>query len=574
MSKFNRDLSRSEQRRPAIQAQGPVRTTGRLGGAKTYEGAPAYERDDKSALFMLAVVNMVGENTFYESARDRDSRFADLCQKVALADPNWMVNFITWLRRTANMRSASGVAAMEMARAWQQHAKNDPSSETASEKRDMVTGTAWRDRDFNARGPVRQAIYRAASRPDEPGEMLGYWLQKYGRTVPKSVKRGLGDAALKLYHENAALKYDTRVNAVRFADVLEMCHPRTDNDAQAALFEYLIDRRHDREMRIGQATYLHTITRNIALRRLADEGGHPEVLLDRDRLRAAGMTWEDALSLTGKYANLDQKDVWEAMIPSMGYMALLRNLHNFDKAEISEQAAQAVCRRLSDREAVANSRQFPYRFLSAYLNVDSNRWSTALDEALQYSVQNIPSLPGSTLVLVDTSDSMNAPLSQRSKISRMMAGALLGVAFAHRNENVSLYGFANGVRPFLHTVPPGSSVLRVCERFVRRGGEDGHGTRIAESIRKTFNGHDRVIVITDMQTFGRDHYWTGNVTDAVPKETPLFVFNTAGYAATPMQTGPNRHELGGLTDAAFKMIPLLEAGTDAGWPWERMAPVE
>jgi hypothetical protein len=38
-------------------------------------GAPGYPRDAKGELFLLAVSNMVGEDTFYEASGARDSRF-------------------------------------------------------------------------------------------------------------------------------------------------------------------------------------------------------------------------------------------------------------------------------------------------------------------------------------------------------------------------------------------------------------------------------------------------------------------------------------------------------------------
>jgi hypothetical protein len=42
----------------------------------------------------------------------------------------------------------------------------------------------------------------------------------------------------------------------------------------------------------------------------------------------------------------------------------------------------------------------------------------------------------------------------------------------------------------------------------------------------------------------------------------------SGYrvGATP-SGGGNRHALGGLTDSAFRAIPLLDAGRNAVWPW-------
>ena len=57
-------------------------------------------------------------------------------------------------------------------------------------------------------------------------------------------------------------------------------------------------------------------------------------------LRLAGMTWEDALSLAGN--RVPKKDLWEALIPTMGYMALLRNLRNFSEAGIDMVAAALV----------------------------------------------------------------------------------------------------------------------------------------------------------------------------------------------------------------------------------------
>jgi hypothetical protein len=48
----------------------------------------------------------------------------------------------------------------------------------------------------------------------------------------------------------------------------------------------------------------------------------------------------------------------------------------------------------------------------------------------------------------------------------------------------------------------------------------------------------------------------------------MYGYNLQGYkhAAMPAGSG-NRHEFGGFSDAVFRMIPLLEAGTSASWPW-------
>jgi hypothetical protein len=76
-----------------------------------------------------------------------------------------------------------------------------------------------------------------------------------------------------------------------------------------------------------------------------------------------------------------------------------------------------------------------------------------------------------------------------------------------------------------------------------------------------------VFVISDMQTFASNRH-NGDVTGAVPRRTPLYGFNLGGYRRTAFDAGtPNRIELGGLTDATFRLVPLIEAGRDAAWPF-------
>jgi hypothetical protein len=84
-------------------------------------------------------------------------------------------------------------------------------------------------------------------------------------------------------------------------------------------------------------------------------------------------------------------------------------------------------------------------------------------------------------------------------------------------------------------------------------------------LRKEFAGHDRVVNVTDEQSA----HDTWEITTSIPDTTPLYTWNLAGYRSghTP-SGGRHRHTFGGLTDAAFAMIPLIEAGGDAAWPWQ------
>ncbi|XP_037131488.1 telomerase protein component 1 isoform X2 [Syngnathus acus] len=74
-------------------------------------------------------------------------------------------------------------------------------------------------------------------------------------------------------------------------------------------------------------------------------------------------TWERLLSQEGNKAA-----TWEKLIDnnSLPFMAMLRNLRNMIKQGISMTHHEKILRRLVNKKAVVQSRQFPFRFLSAY----------------------------------------------------------------------------------------------------------------------------------------------------------------------------------------------------------------
>ena len=60
------------------------------------------------------------------------------------------------------------------------------------------------------------------------------------------------------------------------------------------------------------------------------------------------------------------------------------------------------------------------------------------------------------------------------------------------------------------------------------------------------------------------------VDELIPRSVPLYLWNFGGYSHGAAPSGSqNRHTFGGLSDASFRMIPMLEAGRDAKWPWEQ-----
>jgi hypothetical protein len=549
MSRFNTSNHRAKP--PVATVTSTLGTSSKKGpDARTFEGGLGWKKDAKTDLFLRASASFHdGSNRFYESGNTRDETLRQLAQQVAVDDFTWFAQFVKWLRRTANIRTAALMIAADGVKArLDAGAKGCVGADVPHPDADGFVPTN--------RTVIDSALYRA----DEPGEMLAYWLATYGRRIPKPVKRGIADAAVRLYNQRSLLKYDTASHSVRFADVLELCHPNCDPGAlwQGPLFKHAIDRRHNRAN--GIPDELGLLRRNALMRSEAE----PNDWLNSEVLRQAGMTWEDTLSAVG--SKVDKAKLWEAMIPSMGYMALLRNLRNFDESGVSNDLANQVIAKLADAEEVAKSRQLPFRFYSAYKNAPSLRWGHALETALDLCLVNVPELSGRTLILTDTSGSMGAMMSEKSSIMCLEAAGLFACALAQRNAgNVDLYQYAD--YPAEMIVPKGGSVLRMVDAVRKHANRVGYGTNIEGSVRQTYRNHDRVIIFSDGQ--GTRGYSAQGVGGAVPADVPVYLFNIQGYSSSPMPTGSAaRFDLGGLSDQTFKLIPILEAGRGGSWPWE------
>ena len=549
MAKFNSRTVRPVTGKSHITTTGP---------AVNAEGGPGFVSDAKGELFRLAVVNFVGENTFYASGSDRDARFNGLVRQVALEDFEWLSGMLGWLRSGANMRSASLTGAAQAVQARIEAGEFDGNADL---------------------------IDSVLQRADEPGEFIAYWQSQFdpdslhtrSPRLPQAVRKGLERAVVRLYTERAFLKWDSPKRGVRFADVIELIHPTPSAEWQGGLFKHILDDRHHGD---GTPTGSLPVLEARAAWNGLDTQRKLSLVKGRgasEALRAAGLTWENVLSDLGGSA--DKATLWNAIAPTMGLMALIRNLRNMDEAGIDRSVARTLAHKISDPSEVAASRLLPYRFLSAYLAAPSDRWKQPLTDALEESLKSVPSLPGRTLVLVDTSASMSSMgYSARSTVTPAMAGALLGVVFASRQAG-DLYGFADDV--FAHQARAGQGVLSQVTDFVSRIGEAGHGTEMTGALRATYKGHARVVIVSDMQCFADGGhsladvrgYWSHRRAAPsdpipVPSNIPVYGINLGGGPVTAIDTSiRNRHEFAGLTDQVFAQMSALEAGHSSTWPW-------
>jgi hypothetical protein len=208
---------------------------------------------------------------------------------------------------------------------------------------------------------------------------------------------------------------------------------------------------------------------------------------------------------------------------------------------------------------VAKARLFPYQVWAADKNAPSDNWKRALGRTLDHTVGNILTLDG-TLVVIDTSGSMQAPVSRRSTMQRVETAAVMAIATAKRATDVDvvIYGQDNALVRGLH----GSSVLAGVDKVVRSVGSVGHATYGHTAIARWYDPrrHRRAVMFTDDQ-----QHDSGRVNlDHVPL---IYTFNLAGYRPSAM---PDRRE-GSIHPRRLHRRHLHRHGGTRGRPKRRVA---
>lgn len=298
--------------------------------------------------------------------------------------------------------------------------------------------------------PYTRDVVKAVSlRGDDVTEIMACYLDLFGKPIPNALKKGIADT-MQGFDEYTMAKYKGDGKAVKMRDLLCLCHPTPKNDAQSAMWKRLLNN----EL---QTPY----------------------------------TWETQLSANGNNAA-----TWEALIESrkVGYMALLRNLRNILNANPSN--IDQVYAYLQNPEAVKRSRQLPFRFLAAYkevADIGGSRVLDVLENAVDASIENLPRLPGTTVIAVDTSASMSRAISEKSSIRCFEIAMLLGMIANRICENAHFYTFDTEIRKGRYSSRAGI-LSTAC------GSCCGGGTNMFlpfEQMLKDNIKADRVIILSD-----------------------------------------------------------------------------
>jgi 60 kDa SS-A/Ro ribonucleoprotein len=372
---------------------------------------------------------------------------------------------------------------------------------------------------FNSRRYVPAVVRRA----DELTELLALSMASRPRAKHKPsqfIKFGLA-RALNNFDAYQLSKYN-RDGEVKLKDVISLCHPIPKSEEQQDIFDAIMN----------------------------------------NNLPSAD-TWEVATSAKGS-----SKETWEEILPKMGYMAVLKNLNNFIRNGVNP---EIVYGKLVSPEAIAKSKQYPFRFLTAYIAIKNAAYMgqerqnslitmAGLNKALDISISNIPKIPGRSLVLIDASASME--WNHVSGSSIMTTGNIANLFGAISDKicdysDVIVFADTFGKVELLPYKPALENAMTI-ERA------DVGGATLAylpiQFITQNHIEYDRIFLFSDGQCYGNSSLaaaFTAYQRQVTPAYLYSFDLQSYGYSQFP-QDMKNVMLLGGFSEKLFNFIPKYE----------------
>jgi 60 kDa SS-A/Ro ribonucleoprotein len=232
-----------------------------------------------------------------------------------------------------------------------------------------------------------------------------------------------------------------------------------------------------------------------------------------DLVKAHRLPWEAVPTGATKDPAL-----WQAMLPSMGLTALIRNLGamtSYGALRPLEKEVETVVRRLTDPAELRKARIHPFNVLMAHAVYKAGKgvkgslaWDPvgaivdALDAAFYFAFQTVEPTGKRTMLCLDVSGSMSSPL-MGSPLLVCEGAAALAMTTMRTEPNWHVMAFADGIKPLPLTARMSLAEVLKHTRDVNFGGTDcslpmlhAMGNRLAVDV---------FVVLTDNET------WAGKV---------------------------------------------------------------
>lgn len=446
-------------------------------------GENAYQLSAKEELVSTCMTTFLSGDHYYETEKEVVNRIVNKLNEV---DPLFAAKLALYVRNEGNLRSVSHLIAATIAK--------------------RASGTEWSKRFYN----------KIVVRPDDMSEILSaYAVQnkmdlKKIRKIPNAIKKGF-KTALERLDAYQIDKYKMNSRQVKMLDLVNLFHPKGTQRNQQAY---------------------HNLVNGESL-----AGLYASKVLEKEMTKAGQKT--QGKSVQEKEAA--KKEAIENVLSNvkgMPIMNLLRNLRNI--ILYVPKSVDDACAQLTNETAVLNSRLLPFRFATAYEEIEKMSFSDkksdtsiafeedynnqtitatefaklkekvldAIEDALQISCQNIPELEGNTAILIDHSGSVrgdgggSSRVSAFSKTTTAMIGNLFGSMMAYRQKNVYIGLFGDRLIPV--KIDRSQRLLDFNKRSFDKGANCGGGTEqgIYDFFRQAVREKkkiDNIIVFSDCQ---------------------------------------------------------------------------
>lgn len=388
---------------------------------------------------------------------------------------------------------------------------------------------------------ARKAIRNTISRVDDMTELMGYYLSTFSKPIPNSLKKGINDVLPK-FDEYQLAKYKGKNKNISLKDLLCLCHPKPRCKEVSDLYKKILE----------------------------DDLSIPE-------------TWETKLSSVNNKNSKQQK--WEELIcnKSLGYMASLRNLRNILQENVSDDALNMLLNYITNEKAIINSKQFPFRFLSAFNEISKlnnneidvyrkRKVLDAIENALELSGKNIPHFEGKTFFISDNSGSMTSQLSNKSSITyQEISNLLMCLGSKFCDENI-ISIFAEYFK--LVNVSSKSSIMDKLQTINNM--DVGYMTNLYLAFKwlcETKTKVDRIVVFSDMQAYCstvwdcsdvRANNYLNMYRNTINPNVWVHSIDLTGYGTSQFyKNDPKVHLIGGWSEKVLEFVKLVENGTSS-----------
>lgn len=367
---------------------------------------------------------------------------------------------------------------------------------------------------------VKRTIVAAAERPDDLMEIASY----VGLPLTKQIKRGIRNAILKFDRYTLA-KYRGEGKDISLVDLFNLTHPKVE-------FANKEQKKAWKDLMTGKLTNMET--------------------------------WESKIS--NSEDEEEKAENWKELVleGKLGYMALLRNLNNLLKNDVGDKVIKAACKQLTDKEKIKKSKQLPFRFYTAFQNVNGNRLlSDAISEAMDVSVANAPEFKGNTLIAVDASGSMtytNSDGKPAIEIASIFAAALL-----KNNTGADVILFDD--KAYEINLSGRTPVIDLAGKIQSKA--QGGGTNTSSVFQYAIASkkkYDRIIILSDNESW-QESRWSGSGTqtaleaykNAIKADPTVFAVDIAGYGTSDVK-GKKVFHFTGWSDRILDFMGKVEQG--------------